>query len=259
MGLIGILIATFLILFGAGYDFFDAPSSPTTITNEASLPKMTEELARFEEVKKEALELKEKVEEKAVEAMKAAEEPEHAVAPSASPPPAPELKESESQEPDQKKQDGLKIENRLMGSGFAVPKNPRIIDTVVLHSSYDPAGNDPYSEASIIKIYEGYGVSAHYLIGRSGIVYRLVEEKNIAYHAGVSKMPDGRRNANDFSIGIEIMNTEKGQMTGAQYDAVNDLIASLKKKYPIKTIVGHGDIAPGRKTDPWNFDWKKLK
>ena len=72
-------------------------------------------------------------------------------------------------------------------------------------------------------------------------------------------MPDGRKDVNDFSIGIEIMNKEDTQFTKAQYEAVNDLIASLKNKYAIKNVVGHGDIAPTRKTDPWNFDWKKLK
>jgi len=113
--------------------------------------------------------------------------------------------------------------------------------------------------SGIVKEYTDYGVSAHYLIDRKGIIYRLVEDKNIAYHAGVSKMPDNRKNVNDFSIGIEMMNTEKGEFTGAQYVSVNNLIASLKKKYPIKSVVGHSDIAPDRKTDPWNFDWKKMK
>ena len=110
-----------------------------------------------------------------------------------------------------------------------------------------------------MKIYESYGVSAHYLIDRSGTIYRLVEDKNIAYHAGVSKMPDGRRDVNDFSIGIEMMNKEDTAYTTAQYGAVNSLVASLKKKYHIKDIVGHNNIAPDRKTDPWKFDWKKLK
>lgn len=153
----------------------------------------------------------------------------------------------------------LKIENRLMSSGFAVPKSQRKIDTIVLHSSYDLLGKDQYSVSGIIKEYEDYGVSAHYLIDRKGTIYRLVEDKNIAYHAGVSKMPDGRTGVNNFSIGIEIMNTEKGQFTNAQYTAVNELITSLKKQYPIKSVVGHQDIAPGRKTDPWNFDWKRLQ
>jgi N-acetyl-anhydromuramyl-L-alanine amidase AmpD len=101
-------------------------------------------------------------------------------------------------------------------------------------------------------------VSAHYLIDRRGTVYRLVDDKDIAYHAGTSKMPDGRKNVNDFSIGIEMMNTEDGQYTKAQYAAVNSLVDSLKSRYPIKSVVGHADIAPGRKTDPWNFDWKRL-
>lgn len=158
----------------------------------------------------------------------------------------------------QEKTGDLKIVNRLMGSGFSVPSKPRGIDTIVLHSSYDLNGSDRYSVGGVIKEYESYGVSAHYLIDRAGTIYRLVEDKNIAYHAGVSKMPDGRQNVNDFSIGIEMLNTETGQFTAAQYTAVNTLIASLKKQYPIKSVVGHSDIAPDRKTDPWNFDWKKL-
>lgn len=160
---------------------------------------------------------------------------------------------------DQEKIGELKIVNRLMSSGFSVPSKPRSIDTIVLHSSYDLNGSDQYSVSGVIKEYADYGVSAHYLIDRAGTIYRLVEDKNTAYHAGVSKMPDGRQNVNNFSIGIEIMNTETGQFTSAQYTAVNNLIASLKKQYPIKFVVGHQDIAPGRKTDPWNFDWKKLK
>ena len=152
----------------------------------------------------------------------------------------------------------LKIEDRLMSTGFSSSTKVRSIDTIVIHSSYDLNGSDPYSASGIIKEYTDYGVSAHYLIDRKGVIYRLVEDKNIAYHAGVSKMPDGRKNANDFSIGIEMMNTEKGQFTSAQYTAVDDLIASLKKQYKIKFVVGHNDIAPDRKTDPWNFDWKKV-
>lgn len=102
-------------------------------------------------------------------------------------------------------------------------------------------------------------MSAHYLIDRKGVIYHLVADKNIAYHAGVSKMPDGRTGVNDFSIGIEMMNQEETSYTDAQYGAVNNLIAYLKGKYPIKYVVGHDDIAPDRKTDPWNFDWKRLK
>lgn len=152
-----------------------------------------------------------------------------------------------------------KITNRLMNSGFAVPKSPRKIDTIVLHSSYNSLGGDPYSVEKIVAIYKDYGVGAHYIIDREGTIHRLVEDKNIAYHAGASKMPDGRTNVNDFSLGIELVNTMEDTYRSAQYQALNDLTEYLKKTYSIKHIVGHSDIAPGRKTDPWSFDWKKLE
>ncbi|EKD58435.1 MAG: hypothetical protein ACD_56C00125G0001 [uncultured bacterium] len=50
-----------------------------------------------------------------------------------------------------------------------------------------------------------------------------------------------------------------GEYTSDQYDALNQLIASLKKKYSIKYILGHDDIAPGRKTDPWGIDWDRVR
>lgn len=151
------------------------------------------------------------------------------------------------------------IVNRLLGFGYRVPPSPRTIDTIIIHSSYNASGGDVYDIDKIIGQYEQYGVGAHYLIGRKGTIFRLVEEKNIAYHAGVAKMPDGRTNVNDFSIGIEIVGTEKSGFTNDQYRALNTLIADIKGRYKIKSVVGHSDIAPGRKTDPWEFDWKKIK
>lgn len=150
-------------------------------------------------------------------------------------------------------------QSRILRFGFRVPPAPRTIDTIVLHSSYNALGGDPYSTDKTISEYEQYGVGAHYLIDRSGAVFRLVEEANIAYHAGASKMPDGRKNVNDFSIGIELIATEESGYTDRQYTAVNALIADIRTRYKIKSVVGHSDIAPGRKTDPWKFDWKKLK
>lgn len=153
----------------------------------------------------------------------------------------------------------LSITDRLLGFGFRTGATPRTIDTIVLHSSYNASGGDTYNLDKIIGQYEQYGVGAHYLIDRSGQIYSLVPEPSIAYHAGESKMPDGRKNVNDFSIGIELMGTEESSFTDKQYTAVNDLIADIKTRYKIKDIVGHGDIAPKRKTDPWKFDWKRLR
>lgn len=166
--------------------------------------------------------------------------------------------ESKKESEDKNNNDNIgKIVDKLMSSGFQ-KSSDRKIDTVIVHTSYNAIGSDPYDVDDIIKQYRQYEVSAHYLIGRSGIIYRLVDEKNIAWHAGVSKMPDGRTNINDFSIGIEVVNTNDGKFTDDQYDALNSLVGNLKKKYPIKNILGHDDIAPGRKTDPWGIDWKKV-
>lgn len=161
--------------------------------------------------------------------------------------------------PETTPQTGLEIIPRLTSFGFRTPPSKRSIDTIVLHSSYNASGGDVYNLEKIIGQYEQYGVGAHYLIARDGKIYQLVRESDIAYHAGESKMPDGRKNVNDFSIGVELVGTEESGFTNKQYDAVNDLIVDIKTRYKIKDIVGHGDVAPKRKTDPWKFDWKKLR
>ncbi len=150
------------------------------------------------------------------------------------------------------------IVSKLINWGFQAADS-RNIDTIIVHSSYDAAGKDPYDIEGIIAEYKQYEVSAHYLIGRDGTIYQLVADKNIAYHAGVSKTPDGRSNVNSFSIGVEMVNTKEGKFTDAQYRALNKLIAKEKQKYKIKYVLGHDDIAPGRKTDPWNIDWSKVQ
>ncbi|MEI7621719.1 MAG: N-acetylmuramoyl-L-alanine amidase, partial [Candidatus Moraniibacteriota bacterium] len=150
-----------------------------------------------------------------------------------------------------------KIVAKLVSWGFQKVSD-RKIDTIVLHSSYDALGDDPFSVVGVIEEYKQAQVAPHYLIARDGTVYQLVADQNIAWHAGVAKMPDGRTNVNSFSLGIEIINTKDGKFTAEQYGAVNRLIGDLKKAYPIKNILGHSDIAPDRKTDPWGIDWKKI-
>ncbi len=243
MGLVGLLIAVIFMAFGA-WHFFSNGSNLTTITNDASPIAFTEGLVRYEDAKEQALNVKHLVEQKSADTNIDAPD---------------KLTEKKVTENREAKADEVKIINRLMTSGFAVSVKARAIDTIVLHSSYDLTGQDPYSVSGVIQEYGDYGVSAHYLIDRAGTVYRLVEDKDVAYHAGASQMPDGRKNVNDFSLGIEMLGTLDGQYTEAQYKSVNELIDFLKIQYPIKFIVGHKDIAPGRKTDPWNFDWTRLK
>jgi len=157
----------------------------------------------------------------------------------------------------EEKEESFKIINKLVDFGYQ-KYSGRIIDTIIIHSSYNSLEGDAYDVDAIIDIYEQYGVAAHYLIGRDGKVYRLVEDRNIAYHAGVSQVPDGRKNVNDFSIGIELVNTKTDKFTDKQYDALKKLVDQIKKENEIKYVLGHDQIAPGRKDDPWNFNWNKL-
>lgn len=245
MGLIGLIITLVIVGLGVGYTFLGA-STPLTIENDAPAPAS---LDLYESLTTEANDIVSTEEERVEAEIDALEENLKPESPLVQPKEADEVKVVTETD----------IVDRLMSTGFAVPAKARAIDTIVLHSSYNSLGGDPYAVGKLVEIYESYGVSAHYLIDRGGKIYRLVGDQNIAYHAGASKMPDGRKNVNDFSIGIEIMNKEDTEYTKAQYEAVNDLVASLKEKHGIKYVVGHGDIAPDRKTDPWNFDWKKLK
>jgi len=105
----------------------------------------------------------------------------------------------------------------------------------------------------------GMRVSAHFLVRRGGGIVQFVPCDKRAWHAGVSSYA-GRERCNDFSIGIELEGTEDVAYTDSQYEALAALIRALSARYPISDIVGHSDIAPGRKTDPGPaFDWIRLR
>ena len=103
-------------------------------------------------------------------------------------------------------------------------------------------------------------VSAHLVIGRHGDLYQAVEFDKRAWHAGQSEF-QGRARCNDFSIGVELIGPEEGPFTDAQYQSLNLVCSELCRVYEIDTgcIVGHRDIAPGRKVDPGaDFDYVKV-
>lgn len=101
-------------------------------------------------------------------------------------------------------------------------------------------------------------VSAHYFIRRDGETVCFVDPDRRAWHAGVSCW-NGRERCNDFSIGIELEGCDTQPFAPVQYERLAALIAGLRQRYPIEAVVGHSDIAPGRKTDPGPFfDWKHL-
>jgi N-acetyl-anhydromuramoyl-L-alanine amidase len=105
-------------------------------------------------------------------------------------------------------------------------------------------------------------VSAHLFVRRDGEVVQFVSLNDRAWHAGRSSW-QGRDACNDYSIGIECEGTDEVPYTGAQYAALRLLLPLLSGAYPGITgdrIVGHSDIAPGRKTDPGpSFDWSAIK
>jgi N-acetyl-anhydromuramyl-L-alanine amidase AmpD len=132
------------------------------------------------------------------------------------------------------------------------------------------------------------GVSTHYLIGRNGEVFRLVDENRVAFHAGRGSLPGfpGYENRlNEYSIGIELLaiGTQEEMLafmpaqtyqlispsnigyTDAQYRSLNLLLDDILRRQPSivrdrRHIIGHDEYAPGRRTDPGRlFDWSRIK
>ncbi len=145
------------------------------------------------------------------------------------------------------------------------------IDLIVIHNISLPpniyAGSgvvqlftnqlDPNEHPYYAEIYTRK-VSSHFFIRRDGELMQFVSCLQRAWHAGVSQW-QGRERCNDFSVGIELEGSDFEAFEATQYKTLQKLISCLKNSYPIKNIVGHSDIAPGRKTDPGPyFDWKNL-
>ena len=105
-------------------------------------------------------------------------------------------------------------------------------------------------------------VSSHVVIARDGTATQYVPFDRRAWHAGKSQYC-GRSACNDFSVGIELEGTDELPYAPAQYRALGALIVALRRGYPTlrsAEVVGHSDIAPGRKTDPGPaFDWKAFE
>ena len=192
-----------------------------------------------------------------------------------------------SERPDSRPSPGTIID-RPMASKFSRPRDVDP-DMIVIHFSSDVLRHPdaPYDVEKVIAIYEEYGVSAHYLIDRSGRVYRLVTEERTALHAGKGRLPwePNRENRlNDHSIGIELlavgsyddmkifMSREKYDaldskhigFTAQQYLSLKALIDDIATRRPAiekdrRHIIGHDEYAPGRRTDPGAlFDWSKI-
>lgn len=103
-------------------------------------------------------------------------------------------------------------------------------------------------------------VSAHYLICADGSITQMVDEAMRAWHAGAGEW-QGRGDINSRSIGIELDNDGASPFTAALMDALERLLPGIMTRWaiPASGIIGHSDMAPGRKADPGcKFDWQRL-
>lgn len=104
-------------------------------------------------------------------------------------------------------------------------------------------------------------VSSHLLIRRDGQIEQFVPFDKRAWHAGVSSF-QGRPVCNDYSVGIELEGTDKSGYRPEQYRQLARVCQCMMAQWqiPMAHIVGHSDIAPGRKTDPGEaFDWSGFR
>ncbi|MEM1435912.1 MAG: 1,6-anhydro-N-acetylmuramyl-L-alanine amidase AmpD [Pseudomonadota bacterium] len=148
------------------------------------------------------------------------------------------------------------------------------IDLVVLHNISLPPGRFGGGEVEALFCNEldcsiapeledlrSLKVSAHLLVSRRGRITQFVPFDQRAWHAGVSGW-DGRPGCNDYAIGIELEGTDERSYTQSQYRQLDRILDTLLRTYPrlsAERIVGHQQIAPGRKTDPGpSFDWARV-
>jgi len=119
----------------------------------------------------------------------------------------------------------------------------------------DPGAHRSFAEIAPLR------VSAHALIARDGTLTQFVPFTKRAWHAGESCFR-GRSACNDFSVGIELEGCDWQPFEAPQYQRLAEVVGHLMRRWPAidsERVVGHSDIAPGRKTDPGpHFDWSRL-
>ncbi|SFW26114.1 1,6-anhydro-N-acetylmuramyl-L-alanine amidase AmpD [Nitrosovibrio sp. Nv17] len=146
------------------------------------------------------------------------------------------------------------------------------VDLLVIHSISLPP--DEFTGDDVIRLFmntldcashpyyrrlHGLKVSAHFFIRRDGSLIQFVPCAKRAWHAGASCWR-GRSGCNDFSVGIELEGSDSVPFADGQYGTLDGLTRALQQAYAIRDIVGHADIAPGRKTDPGpHFDWMRYR
>lgn len=125
----------------------------------------------------------------------------------------------------------------------------------LFHGRLDPSAHPYFRRLADLR------VSSHFLVRRDGELVQFVSVLERAWHAGDSVFR-GEKNCNDYSIGIELEGDEVTAFTDRQYNHACAAIVALREGLPSlhsAPVVGHSDIAPGRKWDPGqSFDWARL-
>ena len=137
------------------------------------------------------------------------------------------------------------------------PRRDRLVPAlIVLHYTAMEG-----AEAALARLCDpGAEVSCHYLIGRDGRLWQLVAEEMRAWHAGHGEW-HGMADINSRSLGIELDNRGDHPFSQPQMAALEWLLAGVmaRRAIPPERVIGHSDMAPGRKRDPGpRFDWARL-
>ena len=163
--------------------------------------------------------------------------------------------------------------SRLLSPNYDHRPNGQLPEVLVIHAISLPPGD--YTGDAVARFFlnqldsgahpyfdeiSNLKVSAHFFIRRDGQIIQFVPVSHRAWHAGKSEHR-GRSNVNDFSLGVELEGTDTDAFTALQYETLSVLTRVLTTSFPAITpenIVGHSDVAPGRKTDPGpGFDWAR--
>jgi N-acetyl-anhydromuramyl-L-alanine amidase AmpD len=194
----------------------------------------------------------------------------------------------------------MNMETRLLAvegpNKRSTARGARQVTHVVLHFMSNVVQNphDPYNIEQVRQLFVGYKLSSHYIIGRDGLVLKLVEEDRVAWHAGkgfLDDFPEYTNKLNSYSIGIEFLAIgARDEMspkylsrsaydrlapgligyTEEQYLAVNELLSDIYNRHPAivrdrRHIIGHDEYAGPRqrpndpKVDPGSlFDWDRV-
>jgi AmpD protein len=161
---------------------------------------------------------------------------------------------------------------RVPSPNFGPRPEGEVVDLVVLHSISLPPGRYggdeienfftnslDFSAHPFFETIRGLEVSAHFVVRRDGEVLQFVSVADRAWHAGASRW-EGRDDCNSWSVGIELEGLEGETFEPAQMASLVELLQALETVLPVRQVVGHEHVAPGRKRDPGpGFDWSMLR